>query len=56
MFGGFENFFKLSISFGLSGDCVSVGDLAKAGENEYNTNLNKCFRLALLFFSISVRL
>ena len=30
MFGGFENFFKLSTSFGLSGDWISVKDLAKA--------------------------
>lgn len=55
MFGGFENFFKLSTSFGLSGDWISVKDLAKAAENGLNLNLNRCSRLTLLFFSIAVK-
>ena len=40
MFEGFENFFKLSTSFDLLGECISAGDLAKATGNGLNLNLN----------------
>ena len=53
MFGWFENFFERSLGFGLWGECISVGYLAKAAGNGLNSNLNRS-SLTDLFFSFQL--